>query len=153
MSEVKVRPGDNITLYCDCKPSTGVFILWFRNCSHENQPTLVLDTRFYNLGKPYFPNQHVPDMLTNHVKNKLPRLELVKNFSSDSYDLLIRNISGSDEGFYYCGTAETKVEENKYIESKTIYKYSHITTRVKLGEYLRLNYLRVAAFVFLANII
>ncbi|XP_030004034.1 uncharacterized protein LOC115428914 isoform X2 [Sphaeramia orbicularis] len=40
--EVTVRQGANITLYCDCKYSTGEYIVWFRNCSHENQPTLVL---------------------------------------------------------------------------------------------------------------
>ncbi|XP_047432031.1 uncharacterized protein LOC125000541 isoform X4 [Mugil cephalus] len=42
--EVTVRPGDNITLYCDCRPSRGEHIVWFRNCSHEYQPTLVLDS-------------------------------------------------------------------------------------------------------------
>ncbi|XP_047435220.1 uncharacterized protein LOC125004572 isoform X5 [Mugil cephalus] len=43
--EVTVRPGDNVTLYCDCRPSRGEYIVWFRNCSHEYQPTLVLDSK------------------------------------------------------------------------------------------------------------
>ena len=42
--ELIVRPGENVTLYCDCNSSTGVYIIWFRNCSHENQPTFVLET-------------------------------------------------------------------------------------------------------------
>uniref|UniRef100_G3PU84 Ig-like domain-containing protein n=1 Tax=Gasterosteus aculeatus TaxID=69293 RepID=G3PU84_GASAC len=44
---VTVRPGDNITLYCDCKSSTGLYIVWYRNCSHENQPPLVLKGIYY----------------------------------------------------------------------------------------------------------
>ena len=42
--ELTVGPGENVTVFCDCKPSTGVHIVWFRNCSHENQPTFVLET-------------------------------------------------------------------------------------------------------------
>ena len=38
--ELIVRPGENVTLYCDCNSSTGVYIIWFRNCSHENQQPL-----------------------------------------------------------------------------------------------------------------
>ncbi len=43
--EVTIRPGDNITLYCDCKASTGEYMVWYRNCSHENQPSLVLKSK------------------------------------------------------------------------------------------------------------
>ncbi|XP_022614286.1 uncharacterized protein LOC111231465 isoform X2 [Seriola dumerili] len=107
VSEVTVRPGGNITLYCDCKISTGVYIVWYRNCSHENQPTLVLKTMGYS----------VP-------------FEFLKNHSSESYDLLIRNITDSDEGLYYCGTQQTKVEDKELITSKYIYNYGNVATRI-----------------------
>nr|XP_029135470.1 uncharacterized protein LOC109992787 isoform X2 [Labrus bergylta] len=107
--KVTVRPGDNIILYCDCKTSTGVYIMWYRNCSRENQPSLVLRA-------------------TNRLNH--PNFHLLKNQSSDSYDLLILNITESDEGLYYCGTEETKVEEKEHITSKYIYSYSNITRRI-----------------------
>uniref|UniRef100_A0A3Q3EKZ4 Ig-like domain-containing protein n=1 Tax=Labrus bergylta TaxID=56723 RepID=A0A3Q3EKZ4_9LABR len=90
--KVTVRPGDNITLYCDCKRSTGVYIMWYRNCSHENQPSLVLKR---NTG--------------SWTESLPPNFHLLKNQSSDSYDLLILNITESDEGLYYCGTEEPKI--------------------------------------------
>ncbi|XP_065813767.1 uncharacterized protein [Labrus bergylta] len=108
--KVTVRPGDNIILYCDCKTSTGVYIMWYRNCSHENEPSFVL--RATNI--------------LNH-----PNFHLLKNQSSDSYDLLILNITESDEGLYYCGTEELKVEEKEHITSRYIYySYSNITRRI-----------------------
>ncbi|XP_065814305.1 uncharacterized protein [Labrus bergylta] len=110
--KVTVRPGDNIILYCDCKTSTGVYIVWYRNCSHENQPSLVLK-------------------VNNRLKQNLPpNFHSLKNQSSESYDLLILNITESDEGLYYCGTEEIKVEEKEHITSKDIYSFSNITTRI-----------------------
>ncbi|XP_022614401.1 uncharacterized protein LOC111231545 isoform X1 [Seriola dumerili] len=111
VSEVTVRPGGNITLYCDCKISTGVYIVWYRNCSHENQPTLVLKAMGYSV-----------------------RFEFLKNHSSESYDLLIRNITDSDEGLYYCGTQQTKVEDKGLITSKYIYNYGNVATRIICGK-------------------
>ncbi|XP_065813873.1 uncharacterized protein [Labrus bergylta] len=111
--KVTVRPGDNITLYCDCKRSTGVYIVWYRNCSQEDEPSLVLKVR-------NILNQNLP-----------PNFHFLKNQSSDSYDLLILNITESDEGLYYCGTEEIKVEEKEHITSRYIYySYSNITTRI-----------------------
>ncbi|XP_049428904.1 uncharacterized protein LOC125886615 [Epinephelus fuscoguttatus] len=118
--EVTVRPGDDITLYCDCKLSTGVYIVWYRNCSHENQPSLVLQTKH--------PSKTVNT--ENDPLKILPRFQFVRNFSSASYDLLIMNITHSDEGLYYCGTVQTKVEDKEYITSRTIYRYGNITTRI-----------------------
>ncbi|XP_018551101.1 uncharacterized protein LOC108896443 [Lates calcarifer] len=104
VSEVTVRPGDNVTLYCDCKLSRGVYILWYRTCSHENQPALVLK-----------------------ASQTFPRFQFLKNHSSESYDLLIMNITDSDEGLYYCGTEQMKVEDEKYITSKNVYSYGNVT--------------------------
>ncbi|XP_038143065.1 uncharacterized protein LOC119784876 isoform X2 [Cyprinodon tularosa] len=110
MLETIVRPGDNITLYCDCRPSTGVYIVWYRNCSHQHQPTLVMETlKSFILEK---------ENLHRHFK-------FLKNQSSDSYDLQIINVTDSDEGLYYCGTFEIKVEKNVYV-------YGNISTRIKL---------------------
>ncbi|XP_061586260.1 uncharacterized protein LOC133451306 [Cololabis saira] len=116
--KMTVQPGDNITLYCDCKLSTGISIVWFRNCSHENQPPLVITFHsFYSsyaLGNP----------------TKLPRFDFVKNSSSDSYDLLIMNASASDEGSYYCGTRGMKLVGEKQLTKKDIYVYSNVTTKI-----------------------
>ena len=123
--EANVGSGDDITLYCDCRLSVGVYIMWLRNCSHENQPPLVL-----NVYDAYLLN-----------KRQKSHFELVRNFSSDSYDLLIRNVTSSDEGFYYCGTEKVELEVEEHITKKTIYRYSNIITRVTLGKYLYLKYL------------
>ncbi|XP_060917177.1 uncharacterized protein LOC132992070 isoform X2 [Labrus mixtus] len=111
--KVTIRPGDNITLYCDCKTSTGVYIVWYKTCSRENQPSLVLKANMYLREESPPPNFH-----------------LLKNQSSESFDLLIQNITESDEGLYYCGTEEPKVEDKEHITSKDFYSYSNITTRI-----------------------
>ncbi|XP_029134730.1 uncharacterized protein [Labrus bergylta] len=110
--KVTVRPGDNIILYCDCKTSTGVYIMWYRNCFHEDEPS---------------PDLKVKNILTQSLH---PNFHLLKNQSSDSYDLLILNITESDEGLYYCGTKQTKVEEKERILSRDIYSYGNITRRI-----------------------
>ncbi|KAK1885709.1 Immunoglobulin superfamily member 2 [Dissostichus eleginoides] len=102
--ERTVRPGENITLYCDCKLSTGVYIVWYRNCSHENQPSLVLK------------NEWTQTTNIERVLNPLPRFHFVRNYSSESYDLLIVNITETDEGLYYCGT-ETFDKEAKELQT------------------------------------
>ncbi|XP_068583717.1 uncharacterized protein [Cebidichthys violaceus] len=118
--EATVRPGDNITLYCDCKLSSGVYIVWYRNCSHENQPSLVLDVNL----------QWSATLDLARVMNPLPRFHFVRNFYSESYDLLIINITDSDEGLYYCGTEQKTVEDKEYVGSKTLYRYGNISTRI-----------------------
>ncbi|KAF7214527.1 putative LOC107374343-like protein, partial [Nothobranchius furzeri] len=105
--EVKVRHGDNVTLYCDCRVALGIYIIWYRNCSHENQPQLALK----------FNTEY-------QQKKRFARYEFQKNFSSDSYNLVISNTTSSDEGLYYCGT------NDPIISSKEIYKYGNITTRL-----------------------
>ncbi|KAM7394191.1 hypothetical protein PAMP_021004 [Pampus punctatissimus] len=122
--EVTVRPGDNITLYCDCKRSVGVYIVWYRNCSHENQPSLVLSL--------YDARRENKD---NLALLNLPRFHFVNNNSSESYDLLIMNVTGSDEGLYYCGTEQPKVVDENTITSRKIYTYGKITTRLLLSKY------------------
>lgn len=126
MLELPVRLGDNITLYCDCKTSSGVYIRWYRICSHVNQPSLVLSTRY----------PHELELMdkddSNGFLNPFPRFHFVKNQSSESYDLLILNITDSDEGLYYCGTEQLKVEDEIKLNQKYVYSYSNVTTRIFL---------------------
>ncbi|XP_060917135.1 uncharacterized protein LOC132992051 [Labrus mixtus] len=121
VSEVKVRPGDNTTLYCDCKKSTGEFIVWYRNCSHENQPSLVLKLMLEAMKI---------SLDDSGILNPLPRFRFVNNQSSESYDLLIVNITDSDLGLYYCGTEQVKVLDKEKITKETVYKHGNMTTRV-----------------------
>ncbi|XP_044202526.1 uncharacterized protein LOC122979269 isoform X1 [Thunnus albacares] len=122
--EVTVRPGDNITLYCDCKTSAGVYIVWYRNCSHENQPSLVLKLN----REAWKQNTDTAGFL-----NPLPHFHFVKNQSFESYDLQIMNVTGSDEGLYYCGTEQTKMAGEDKISPRKIYRYGSITTRILLN--------------------
>ncbi|XP_074544686.1 uncharacterized protein LOC141804245 [Halichoeres trimaculatus] len=110
---VTVQPGENITLYCDIPRSTGVYIVWYKNCTHKNQPPLVLTTR-----------------AGEWKNNANPRFHFVNNQASNSYDLLIQNITESDEGFYYCGTEEQSVEDKECINSKFMKSYGNVTTRI-----------------------
>ncbi|XP_045567909.1 uncharacterized protein [Salmo salar] len=114
--ELRVRPGDNITLYCDCIITTGVYIMWYRNCSHNYQPPLVISTTFLS----YI---------------SLPGYNVVWNPSNNSYDLLIENITESDLGVYYCGTMENKLVDDGGkvgIKQKELYHNGNITTRISL---------------------
>ncbi|XP_065110003.1 uncharacterized protein [Paramisgurnus dabryanus] len=80
--EIKVRPGDNITLYCD-RPLTNGYIVWIRNCSQEDHPSLIID---HNL----------------MYKTTFPHLSFLQNSNNNSLDLHISNITVSDLGLYYC---------------------------------------------------
>ncbi|XP_023832417.2 uncharacterized protein [Salvelinus sp. IW2-2015] len=116
--ELRVRPGDNITLYCDCNITSGVYIMWFRNCSHEHQPTLTIS-------------------VYNYFLNPFPRFTPVWNPSNKSYDLLIENITESDLGLYYCGTEENKVVDDGGkggIKGKELYHYGKVTTWILIDD-------------------
>ncbi|XP_062420533.1 uncharacterized protein LOC119218613 isoform X4 [Pungitius pungitius] len=125
---VTVRRGDNITLYCDCKLSTGVHIVWYRNCSVENHPSLVIKVDLSPFRLAYYQGQDTKDPL-----KILPGFQFVKNSSSDSYDLLIMNITDSDEGLYYCGTEQRSVKEKERIGSETVYRNGNVTTRISIS--------------------
>ncbi|XP_019215904.2 uncharacterized protein LOC109202591 [Oreochromis niloticus] len=127
--EMRVRPGENITLYCDCKSSVGVYIVWYRNCSHEKQPSLVLKTWLHL--KYRVPHSDYQSAYF-HLLNPFPDFHLVKNNFSQSYDLLITNITETDEGLYYCGTEQLKVKEEEKIIQEHVHTYSNITTKIVL---------------------
>ncbi|XP_019899204.1 uncharacterized protein LOC109615127 isoform X2 [Esox lucius] len=119
--ELIVRPGNNVTLYCDCRTSTGVDIMWYRNCSHKHQPPLVISS-YQDSGK----------SLEEYFQNVTPRFTLLWNPSNNTYDLLIENITESDLGLYYCGTMETKVNIGQSVENQHFYSYGNVTTRLSL---------------------
>ncbi|KAI4901961.1 hypothetical protein NFI96_023795, partial [Prochilodus magdalenae] len=75
--EMRVRPGDSVTLYCDCVWKVGFTIVWFRNCSHHHQPPLVISMREGEDKSP-------------------PRYSTVWNPSTQTHDLLVKNVSESD---------------------------------------------------------
>ncbi|XP_076139280.1 uncharacterized protein LOC143122356 [Alosa pseudoharengus] len=83
--DLKVRQGQNITLYCEFKVENEWEIEWHRNCSHENQPPLKLESKW-----------------------NPPRFTLLWNTSSNSLDLMIENITEHDLGLYYCHNVNTK---------------------------------------------
>ncbi|XP_055081815.1 uncharacterized protein LOC129456722 [Periophthalmus magnuspinnatus] len=132
--DVMVKPGDNITLLCDCTCSTGVYTVWYRNCSHTNQPTLVLNTwkdSLYPMDQNYI----------SKLMNPLPGFKLVKDSRSKCYNLHITNITENDGGSYYCGTEDRQVlYDNKTgIKREFVYNYGSTTTRIlfKLSEPLK----------------
>ncbi|XP_051761832.1 uncharacterized protein LOC127518759 isoform X2 [Ctenopharyngodon idella] len=115
--EIKVRPGDNITLYCDRSLTLHFNFVWIRNCSHENQPSLIINVMSLDLGT-------------------LKRFSSVYNRSSNSYDLHINNISVSDLGLYYCAEVENKVFEDEKGRTSgfEVYYYGNQKTRLSLAE-------------------
>jgi len=113
--EMKVRPGDNITLYCDRSITLGFRFVWIRNGSHENQPSLVIDFRKWDL-----------ELFKRYI--------FVHNRSSNSNDLHITNISVSDLGLYYCAEVG-KVYKDKegILFSSEVYYYGKQTTRLSFA--------------------
>ncbi|XP_046901225.1 uncharacterized protein LOC124484371 isoform X2 [Hypomesus transpacificus] len=118
--ELRVQPEDNVTLHCDCRARTGVYIVWYRTCFHRNQPTLVLSTS-YNARKTGY------NLRNEKLLNPFPGFTLVWNQSNESFDILIVNVTESDLGLYYCGTEEKTVEDIEKIAEKKIYRYGNVT--------------------------
>ncbi|XP_056447328.1 uncharacterized protein LOC130383245 [Gadus chalcogrammus] len=114
--ELTVRPGENVALQCDCKLSTGETLKWFRNCSHENQPPRVVSWDVHN------------------IDNSYKDLNMMWNDSSKSYILVIRNITDSHLGLYYCGTEKWVVIDGNKIVPKYIRRYGNVTTRISFGK-------------------
>ncbi|XP_073805742.1 uncharacterized protein [Danio rerio] len=108
--DMRVKLGESVTLYCALP--FGSDIIWMRNCSHENQPSLSIDR-------------------STLFKETFPRFSFVPNSSSNSYDLHIENVSVSDEGLYYCGKRETKIyKDERGIKPNIEYEYGNKTTRL-----------------------
>uniref|UniRef100_A0A8C1XV67 Ig-like domain-containing protein n=1 Tax=Cyprinus carpio TaxID=7962 RepID=A0A8C1XV67_CYPCA len=107
---IRVKAGESIALYCDCVIPFGSHIAWWRNCSHENQPSLLIEAE-------------------NLFTGMFPRFSFVYNSSSYTYDLHITNVSVSDEGLYYCAMKERKVHDLHSIISSE-YQYGNRSTHL-----------------------
>ena len=117
--ERTVRPGENVTLHCDCKRSPGEIIVWYRNCSHENQPTLIL--------RPWKETRENEDSRSIHLNE-------MKNRSSQSHALLIMNISDSHLGLYYCGMEKNVTLDGEETVAKYKHRYGNVATRISFGK-------------------
>ncbi|KAL7856249.1 hypothetical protein AOLI_G00198530 [Acnodon oligacanthus] len=85
--ETRVKPGDDVTIYCDCTRQNRLKIAWLRNCTHKHQPLLMI--------------------LSEDMKpSALPRYSLERNDFNKTFDLLVKNITESDLGLYYCALYE-----------------------------------------------
>ncbi|KAI4886209.1 hypothetical protein NFI96_028220, partial [Prochilodus magdalenae] len=122
--EIRVRPGDEVTLYCDCVWEVGFKLLWFRNCSHQHQPPLIISATAQD--------QHA--RLYDGMQRPLTRYSFVWNSSSSTHDLQVKNVSESDLGLYYCALREKKVTEDEtgVVVRKDVYRYGNRTTRLSL---------------------
>ncbi|XP_062377853.1 uncharacterized protein LOC134066509 [Sardina pilchardus] len=85
--ERKVRPGERITLFCDCRMRDGddlqlSYIIWSRHYSHVSQP---------------------PFRISSMGNNSPSHLSLIRNPLNNTYDLVVENITKYDLGVYYCG--------------------------------------------------
>ncbi|KAL6467208.1 hypothetical protein MHYP_G00250120 [Metynnis hypsauchen] len=111
--EMSVRPGDDVTLYSDCVwEKLGFNTVWFRNSSCQHEPPLIISHKF-KINDP----QHYT---------------FVWNPSNKTHDLLVKNVSESDLGLYYCAIHEKKVikDENGVILNPDVYQYGNRTTRL-----------------------
>ncbi|KAL6467223.1 hypothetical protein MHYP_G00250270 [Metynnis hypsauchen] len=124
--EMRVRPGDNVTLYSDCVWKTGFLIVWFRNCSHDHQPPLIMSATQTE--------RHHAAIYNDLMQNPLPRYFFKWNSSSGTHDLLVKNVSESDLGLYYCALQEKKITEDQTGRGaqKDVFQYGNRTTRLSL---------------------
>ncbi|TRY88965.1 hypothetical protein DNTS_013337, partial [Danionella cerebrum] len=119
--EMTVKPGDNVSLYCDRAVTFGSNILWMRNSSHKDLPFLEID----------------PLLI---FSEKFPRFSFFANSSSNSHDLHIANVSVSDEGTYYCVKKELKItEKNGITHSKHEVEYGILRIRLFVADPVSVN--------------
>ncbi|XP_060771625.1 uncharacterized protein LOC132882543 [Neoarius graeffei] len=113
--ELRVRRGDDVTLYSDCVWRSGFNPVWFRNCSHQNQPRFMMSTQ-------------------NLMRDVSPRYSAVFNGSTNTHNLLIKNVTESDLGLYYCAIHEKRVSklEDGMIIPSDVYHYGNRSTRLSL---------------------
>ncbi|KAL6467226.1 hypothetical protein MHYP_G00250300 [Metynnis hypsauchen] len=112
--EMRVRPGDNVVLYSDCVWKTGEPV-WFRNSLNENQPPLIISSN-------------------NLIQAAFSRYAFLWSPSDQTHDLLVKNVTESDLGLYYCAIQEIKfIKDGTGADVRTdVYHHGNRTTRLSL---------------------
>ncbi|KAI4873573.1 hypothetical protein NFI96_006025 [Prochilodus magdalenae] len=111
---MRVRPGDDVTLYSDCVWKTGWYPLWFRNSSCRHEPPFTISE-------------------DDLIGNRLPRYSAVLSPSNKTLHLLVRNVSESDLGLYYCALRQNKITSHQAgIRYRDVYQYGRRTFRLSL---------------------
>ncbi|XP_062864957.1 uncharacterized protein LOC134326711 [Trichomycterus rosablanca] len=110
---MRVRRGDDVTVYSDCVYKNGLPTVWFRNCSHENQPPFIMSSQ---------------EFIQYDMKNNdSPRYSFVWNPLNGTHDLLIKNVTEAHLGLYYCALMQRDIIKN-------LYQYGIRATRLSLQE-------------------
>lgn len=109
-----VKPGSNVTIYCDCIWTTGLKIYWYRNCLQCRKPSIAISTQD----------------ITLEDDKSFPHYQAKVNSSSQSHDLLIKNITESELGVYYCCVVEPLVIDNNDIKMKYFHRFGNITYKL-----------------------
>ncbi|XP_057188643.1 uncharacterized protein LOC130553599 isoform X2 [Triplophysa rosa] len=113
--KIKLKPGDNVTVFGDCVVPVGSHIFWIRNNSYGNQSISLFAEDLF--------------------QGTFPRFHFVANSSSNSFDLHIKNASVYDEGLYYCAKVERKITDvNDKVNIKLEYQYGNRRTHLSLLE-------------------
>ncbi|XP_048851772.1 uncharacterized protein LOC125720409 isoform X4 [Brienomyrus brachyistius] len=110
-----VQLGDNITLHCDVKYELDT--IWYRKCSHENQPLLNMSGYGFML-------------------NPLPQYSFVWNNLSASFSLSIKNITESEQGLYFCSTKYLKhyAGQDGKTSGEDANRFGNITIRLLIAD-------------------
>ncbi|XP_076878625.1 uncharacterized protein LOC143527350 [Brachyhypopomus gauderio] len=113
--QMRVRQGDDITLFSDCVWKTGRRIFWLRNSSHGHQPPLNISAQGF-------------------TSTDFPRYSIEFNPSYSTYDLRVKNITEADLGLYYCAVRETAItsDKNGAKQYRYVYHYGKKTIRLSL---------------------
>ncbi|XP_037389012.1 uncharacterized protein LOC108416531 [Pygocentrus nattereri] len=108
--EMRVRPGDNVVLYSDCVWKIGITV-WLTNSSNEQQPPLIIT-----------PDDLKQGAFSHHA--------FVWNHYNGTHDLLVKNVTESDLGLYYCARRQRKLTAAGDLQH--VYHYGNRTTRLAL---------------------
>ena len=108
---MRVRTGDNVILYSDCVSKILTDIVWFRNSSNERQPFLIISLDDLKQGA-----------FSHHA--------FVWNHYNKTQDLLVKNVTESDLGLYYCARRERKFTAAG--DSEHVYHHGNTTIRLSL---------------------
>ncbi|XP_053533375.1 uncharacterized protein LOC108260902 [Ictalurus punctatus] len=118
--ETRVRRGDDVTLYSDCVWKSGFYPVWFRNCSEKDHPRVTIS---------------LADLINSDVLGgDFTRYSFLVNNSINTHTLLIKNVSESDQGVYYCALSEKKILDNNIGVAVSVYRYGNRSTRLSVLE-------------------